>query len=208
MLTVGLIGAGAIAQAHLQAFVESDFVGAVKVADPSAAAREAAAREFGIIKAAYEDYRALLDDPEVAVIDICTPHYLHCQQAVEALEAGKHVITEKPMALSVAECDRMIAAAERAGKRLFVSLCQRMFPAHQRAAELIAEGVIGEPFMAVINVYGDEFARMNDPLSWKGDWQKAGGGALFDTGHHAIYMLQHFFGPASAVTAVVRRLRV
>ncbi len=209
MFTVGLVGAGSIARAHLRAFVQSEFVSAVKLAEPSAQAREAAVREFGIIKAAHENLEALLDDPQVSIIDICTPHYLHCPQAVAALEAGKHVITEKPMAMTVSECDEMLETARRCGRRLFVALCQRMFPAHIKAAQLIADGAIGQPFLGVINIFGNEFQRMNDPSSWKGDWQKAGGGALFDTGYHAVYMLQHFFGgPATAVTAAAKRLRV
>lgn len=209
MFTVGIVGAGAIADLHLRAYVQSEYVDRVEIADPSAEAREKAVGRFGIIKKAHDSFEALLENPDIQIIDLCTPHYLHCPQAVAALEAGKHVITEKPMALTVDECDQMLAAASRSGRRLFVALCQRMFPAHVKASQLISEGAIGQPFLGTINILGNEFTRMNDPGSWKGDWEKAGGGALFDTGYHAVYMLHHFFGgPADAVTAIARRLRV
>jgi len=208
MLTVGLVGLGSISYRHLSGYIESGLVNQVKGVDPSPEAREAAVREFGIIRAVYDALDPLLDDPQVDVIDICTPHYLHKQQAVAALRAGKHVILEKPMAMNVAECDEILAAASAAGRRVFVALCQRMFPAHIKAKQLIEDGAIGRPFLGVVNVYGNAFDWMNDPASWKGDWEKAGGGVFFDTGNHAVYMLQHFFGPALAVTAAAKRLLV
>ncbi len=208
MLTVGLIGAGSIAQAHLRGYVESGRVEAVFAADVSQEALVATSARFGIIKRTTTDWEQLVQDPSVDVVDICTPHYLHAQQAVAALQAGKHVILEKPMAITVEECDRILEAARQAGRRVFVALCQRMFPAHRKADELLQAGAIGQPFLGVINIYGDALAWMNDPQSWKGDWEKAGGGALIDTGHHAVYMLQHWFGRATAVTGVLGRLRV
>jgi UDP-N-acetylglucosamine 3-dehydrogenase len=208
MVNIGLIGLGAITRSHLHAFVEGGIVGAVKAYDPSEEARQQAAAEFGIIKQTYDSIDPLLEDDSLAIIDICTPHYLHKPQAVAALRAGKHVILEKPMALTVEECDEITRAAVEAGRRVFVALCQRSFPAHVKAKELMDEGAIGRPFLGVINVYGNELTRMLDPASWKGDWEKAGGGALFDTGYHAVYMLQHFFGPATAITAMARRLLV
>jgi predicted dehydrogenase len=102
----------------------------------------------------------------------------------------------------------MVAAARKAKRRLFVALCQRMFPAHLEAKKIIDAGEIGKPFLGLATIIGNEFDRMNDPESWKGDWKRAGGGALIDTGYHAVYMLQHFLGPARAVTAMTRRLRV
>jgi len=208
-IRVGLIGAGAITRPHVDAFVRNPHVEKnVTLADPSEQAREALAKEFGIIRKTCADHRELLDDPTINVIDICTPHYLHAPQAIEAMQAGKDVIIEKPLAMSVEQCDEMIRVSEDTGRRLFCALCQRRLPAHLKALELIQAGEIGKVFMGSINVIGNEFPRMNDPESWKGDWDKAGGGALFDTGYHAVYTLQHFFGPAKAVTAMTRRLVV
>jgi UDP-N-acetylglucosamine 3-dehydrogenase len=110
--------------------------------------------------------------------------------------------------MNVREADEMIAAAQQHKRRLFCSLNQRMYPAHIEAKKIIDEGDLGQPFFGAVVVLGDEFARMDDPKSWKGDPKRAGGGALFDTGHHAVYMMQHFLGNATAVTCSARRLRV
>lgn len=205
MVNIGLVGLGAITHAHLNAFVENEAVGAVKAFDPSEEARAQASAKYGIIKETFDTIDPLLADDTISIIDICTPHYLHKPQAIAALQAGKHVIMEKPMALTVQECDDITAAAKEAGRRVFVAMCQRSFPAHVKAKELMDAGVIGRPFLGVVNIYGTEMFRMLDPNSWKGDWEKAGGGAFFDTGYHAVYMLQHFFGPAVAVTGMAKR---
>jgi len=205
---VGLVGAGGISRWHVQAFVHNERVEEVHVADPSREARERLMDEFGIITKAVGKYEELLVDDSIEIIDCCAPHNLHHPIAMAAFKAKKHVITEKPIAMTLKQADEMIAAAKRAKRRLFVSLNQRMMPAHRKAKELIDAGEIGKPFLGIVNVLGNEFARMNDPESWKGDWQKAGGGALIDTGYHAVYMLQHFLGPATTVTAMSRRLRV
>ena len=207
-LTVGLVGAGSISRAHMRGYVENPHVTDVHVADPNREAREKLAAEYGLITQAEADHAKLLADQAIDVIDICAPHHLHHPIALAAFKAGKHVITEKPIALSLKQADEMIAAAKRAKKRLFVALSQRMFPAHLKAKQIIDGEEIGKPFLGIVNVIGNEFERMNDPNSWKGDLRQAGGGALIDTGYHAVYMLQHFLGPARAVTAMTKRLRV
>ncbi|MGQ9733345.1 MAG: Gfo/Idh/MocA family protein [Candidatus Zipacnadales bacterium] len=207
-LTVGLVGAGAISRPHMRAFVESPYVVDVHVADTRENVRHGLAAEYGLITRTVADYKELLTDETIDVIDICTPHHLHHPIALAALKAGKHVITEKPIALTLKQADEMIAAAKRARRRLFVALSQRMFPAHIKAKQIIDAGEIGKPFLGVVNITGNEFARMNDPHNWKGDWKQAGGGALIDTGYHAVYMLQHFLGPAKTVTAMTKRLLV
>jgi UDP-N-acetylglucosamine 3-dehydrogenase len=207
-LTVGLIGAGSISRAHLRGYVNNPHVTDVRIADPSEEAREKLAGEFGIITQVESSHEKLLADEAIDVIDICAPHHLHHSLALAAFKTGKHVITEKPIALNLKQADEMIAGAKRAKKRLFVALSQRMFPAHLKAKQIIDDGEIGKPFLGIVNIIGNEFDRMNDPSSWKGDLKRAGGGALIDTGYHAVYMLQHFLGPARAVTAMAKRLLV
>jgi len=207
-LRIGLVGTGGISRAHMRGFVENPHVTDVHVADPSQEARERLAAEFGLITQTEADYAKLVADDSVDIIDICAPHHLHHPIALAALKGGKHVITEKPIALNLKQADEMIAAAKRAKRRLFVALSQRMFPAHIKAKQIIDDGDIGKPFLGIVNVVGNEFPTMNDPNHWKGDLRQAGGGVLIDTGYHAVYMLQHFLGPARAVTAMTKRLRV
>lgn len=207
-LRIGLVGAGSISRAHMRAFVENPHVTDVHVADPSEEARDKLAREYGLITLLTADYEELLADEKIDVIDICTPHHLHYPIALAALKAGKHVIVEKPIAVNLKQADEMISTARRLKRRLFVALSQRMLPAHIKAKDIIEQGEIGRPFLGIVNVIANEFERMNDPSNWKGDTRLAGGGALIDTGYHAVYMLQHFLGPVRAVSALSRRLCV
>ncbi|HIE53264.1 MAG TPA: Gfo/Idh/MocA family oxidoreductase [Armatimonadetes bacterium] len=206
-LNVALIGAGGIAHPHAQALLANEHVASLAIAEPQAEVREAFAQRYGLQRAV-ADYRELLADPAIDLVDLCLPHDLHCPVALEAFAAGKHVISEKPLARTVEECEAMIEAAEKAGRRLFVSHNQLFFPAVRRAKEMLEAGVLGRPFLALINIIGNEFGRMNDPTHWKGSWDRAGGGVTIDTGIHALYLLEHFFGEVEAVTAVLRRLVV
>ena len=206
-LIVGLLGGGAVAGPHLAGYAAIGEVAAVKVAETSPEARERVRGRPKVTEVA-DDPRRLIDDPAIDLIDICLPHHLHAEFAVPALEAGKAVICEKPIARTLEEADAMIAASERTGRPLYIAHNQRFYPHHVRAKELLDSGAIGKPFLAIFNIIGNEFARMNDPASWKGTWDKAGGGAYIDTGFHATYMLHHFFGQPTAVTAVMKRLVV
>ena len=91
-----------------------------------------------------ECWTILLNDPEVEAVHVCSIHKVHAEQVVAAARAGKHVLVEKPMALSVAECDRMIDACEDAGVVLMVGQVMRHFPVNLKVKELIREGAIGE----------------------------------------------------------------
>ncbi len=207
-LRVGIVGGGSIATPHLQAYVRNEHVNEIILCDTDEAVLQKRSEQFGIIKHTTTKYDDLLADDEIRVIGICTPHYLHHRQALKAFKAGKDVICEKPIAIKLEHADEMISQAKKARRRFFVSLNQRMFPAHRKVKELMDAGEIGTAYLGIVNIIGDEFGRMNDAKNWKGDWEKAGGGALIDTGYHAVYMLQHFFGNAKAVTAMTKRLRV
>ncbi len=203
-LHIGVVGAGSVSHPHLRAFNRNPLVERVTVADPNSRAIERLSARYRV-DGAVEDYRRLLDDPTINVIDICLPHHLHHPIALEAFQAGKDVLTEKPMALTLAQADEMMAAAEAAGLRFYVSLNQLFLPAVERADKLLALGKIGKPFLAVITIVGQD-ERIRDPASWKGTWERAGGGVLIDTGMHPLYLLEHFFGPPLAVTAHTPRL--
>jgi predicted dehydrogenase len=144
-LRVGLIGAGTIAlSAHLPAISRlKGLVELVAVADLRPAVAEAAAKRYGA-EAAYGDYRELLARPDVDLVDICTPEFLHAEQTLAAAAAGKHVICEKPMAATVAEADAMLDACRRAGVRLMIAHSRRFTPRYQRIRAAIDRGEIGD----------------------------------------------------------------
>ena len=118
VLSVGTIGAGGIARSHINAIEANDNIRLVAVMDVDADRAEAAAGDSGA--RVYTSLEPMLEDTEVEAVHVCTPHNLHGDQVVAAAEAGKHVLVEKPMALTLSDCDRMIEACDRAGKILMV----------------------------------------------------------------------------------------
>jgi predicted dehydrogenase len=194
MLRVGIIGAGAVVQgAHVKAFLGRRDVAVAGIADPCEASRALVGAAVGCDRL-FEDYRYLLEDPSIEALDVCLPHFMHEGVVLEVLDAGKHVLLEKPIALTLDQADRMIAAASKAGKRFYVALNERFYPPHRKLKDIIDSGEHGRPFLALVQIVGDELSRMNDPQSWKGDWEKAGGGALIDTGTHIIDLMLWWFG--------------
>ena len=170
-LKVGIVGAGAIARPHMRAYVSNENVTEVHVADPSAEARDGLIGEYGIITEGVDDYAKLLADESIDIIDCCAPHNLHHPIAMAAFKAGKHVITEKPIALTIKHADEMVNAAKRAKKRLFVAMNQRMLPAHRKAKEIIDGSSlvlvldIGAP-ITLKNFLNIMCSRSEDQLAW------------------------------------------
>jgi len=203
-LHVGIIGGGFVGRVHLETMLGHDAVSSVSIADSDAALRATTAGEFPLHRAE-PDYRALLDDPSIDMIDICLPHDLHHPVALEAFAASKHVIADKPIANTLVEADEMIAAAVAADRRFYVALNQRFLPVHGRVKSLLADDFIGDPSLATLTVVGDELPRMSVPGHWKGTWDRAGGGALADSGTHIVDLAQDWFGPPTAVRCHLAR---
>lgn len=205
-LTIGLVGAGSISYPHVHAHTKNPNVAKVVVAEISDAARQRLCGRYGL--SGLSDYRQLIDDPAIDLIDVCLPSHLHEGVSIEALRAGKHVICEKPPALSVEGTQRMIAAAHSAKRRLFGVLNQRFMPMHEQAKRLIDQGAIGRPMFMTSFILGNEIDRMNDPDHWKGDREKSGGGVLIDSGIHHIDLMRFLLGEAAGVSAVTKRFMV
>lgn len=203
-LHVGIIGGGVVGQVHVAAMLGHPDVERISVADSDPAALELIARDYPT-EHAEVDHRVLFDEPTIDVIDVCLPHDLHYPIVLEAFAADKHVITDKPIANTLAEADEMMAAAEGAGRRFYVALNQRFLPCHERVGELVFDGFIGPPSLATLLVAGDERPRMSIPGHWKGSWERAGGGALADSGTHVVDLAQAWFGPPTAVQCHLAR---
>jgi predicted dehydrogenase len=195
----GLIGCGDIARRRvapaLRALENCELV-AVSRAD--AARAEAFASEFGA-RRWHADWRELIADPEVEAVYVATPVRLHAEQAVAAAEAGKHVLCEKPMALSVAECERMNAAAEAHSVRLGVAYYRRFYPVVERVVEILRSGEIGVPVVAQMNAFERFEPGPEHPRRWLLDKSLSGGGPMFDFGCHRIEVLLNLFGDVSNV---------
>jgi predicted dehydrogenase len=208
-LRVAVIGAGLIAQrAHLPAYLASDEAEvAALVGGRPERTREVAAR-FGS-PPVLERWEEAVADTSIDAIDICAPNDLHAPIAIAAARAGKHVLVEKPMALTLAEADAMIAAAREAGVLLMVAHNLRFVPIYERIKELVAEGAIGRPLTArgvFMHAGPDEF--WGADTAWFWDESRAGGGSLLDMGIHMIDLVRWFIGqPVIEVAAMTARAR-
>ncbi|NLW50761.1 MAG: Gfo/Idh/MocA family oxidoreductase [Candidatus Brocadiaceae bacterium] len=152
---VGVIGIGVFGRLHARVCAESDRLRLAAACSRREASVAPLAERYGVWTTT--DYRELVARPDVDIVIVCSPDGLHCRHGVAALEAGKHVFVEKPMAVTVPECDRMIEAAERSDVRLTVGQILRFVPRYAAARERIAAGEIGR----IIHMY----ARRNNTLA-------------------------------------------
>ena len=191
----GLIGCGDIARKRIApALRDLPNCELVAVNRASFSQAESFAKEFGAGKW-YETWQQLIADKEVAAVYIATPVYLHAAQTIAAAEAGKHVLCEKPMALNVAECDRMIAACEANGVKLGVAYYRHFYPVIARIKEIIESGEIGKPIVAQVNAFERFDPEAAHPRRWLIEKRWSGGGPMFDFGCHRIEVLMNLFGP-------------
>jgi predicted dehydrogenase len=190
----GLIGCGDIARRRVApALVALRDCELVAVSRACADELESFAREFGV-RRWYADWRQLLDDTEVEAVYIATPVHLHAAQTIAAAEAGKHVLCEKPMAMDVAECDRMIAACAANGVRLGVAYYRHFYPVIERIRTILHAGEIGRPIIAQLHAFERFDPALTHPRRWLIDKRLSGGGPMFDFGCHRIEVLLNLFG--------------
>ncbi|MBB6733451.1 Gfo/Idh/MocA family protein [Cohnella zeiphila] len=194
MIGVGVVGTGFWARmTHLPAFrsIEGFELKAVTSGRPENAQRAAA--DFGI-PAAHADYRELVRDPDVAVVDICAPNDLHAEIALAAFAEGKDVICIKPLATNVRDAYRMVNEAEKRGRKLCYAENVPFIPALVRLKELIDGGLYGELFRyKACEGIGSLHA------SWFSDPERAGGGSIIDMAVHGLSFLQWMAGGRKAV---------
>ncbi len=202
-LGVGMVGYAFMGAAHSQAWRTAPHVFDLPLrpvlaalCGRDAAATAAAADRYGF-GAAETDWRALLERDDVQLIDVCTPGDSHAEISVAALDAGKHVLCEKPLANTVAEAEAMAAAAARAqarGVRSMVGFNYRRVPALALARELIASGRVGEIRHVRAAYLQDWLSDPAFPLTWRLQREHAGSGALGDLGAHVVDLAQYLTG--------------
>jgi predicted dehydrogenase len=202
-LGIGLIGYAFMGKAHSHAwrtapsFFELPLAPRLRaLAGRDGDAARAVAEKFGW-EHVETDWRALVARDDVDVVDVCTPGDTHAEIAVAALEAGKHVLCEKPLANSVAEAEAMAVAAKAArarGVRSMVGFTYRRVPAIKLARSLVADGKLGEVRHVRAQYLQDWLIDPQAPLSWRLDKTRAGSGALGDIGAHIIDLTQYITG--------------
>ena len=185
----GIIGPGRIAHKFAKGLAEVPEANLIAIASRDHHRATAFAAQYGAPKA-YSSYQALVEDPEIDIVYVATPHPFHCEQAIRCLEHGKAVLCEKPIAMNSEELARMIDAAKAANRFLMEGLWTRFHPNIIRTKELIDQGRIGR-----VNFLRADFGFITefDPTSRLYD-MKLGGGSLLDIGIYPLFLAQYLFG--------------
>ncbi len=203
MIRVGICGAGHIVPNHAEAIARTAGVELVALSSRTLAGARKMARQCAV-KRVYDDHRRLIDAPDIDVVLVATPNYQHCELALRAIAAGKHVMVEKPLAMTVAQGRKMITAAKRAGVHLIYAEQLPLAPKFARLIDLAQCGAFGEIYMV------RQIERHAGPYSpWFFDKKTAGGGALMDLGCHSLAVVREILGkqPVRRVEALSRTFR-
>jgi len=195
---VGLIGCGKVGQIHAAALQGLGEAELAAVCDVSAERVRTFADRYGT--RGYTDVDAMLRESKVEAVIIGTPHPLHAAPAIRAAEARVHVLVEKPLAATLADCDAMLAAANRAGVLLGAISQRRFYEPVRRMKEAIDAGRIGRPALGVFTMYSwrEPAYYQSDP--WRGKWDTEGGGVLVNQSPHQLDLLRWFMGPIAEVS--------
>ncbi len=213
MVGVGIIGVGFVGRIHFNSWLKlADRARLVALCDKQSDRRmgrienvvgnleiKETRRQAGQTFKAYADYRELLADPEIDLVDICLPTYLHAEVAMAALKAGKHVLCEKPMARTVEECDRMLEAARSAKGQFMIAQCVRFWPEYQWLKQVYEDGRFGP--LKSLHLRRQSFFPLYAMDNWLMD-EKNAGGMVLDLHVHDTDYAYHLLGRPRAVQAI------
>ncbi|MFL7810722.1 MAG: Gfo/Idh/MocA family protein [Anaerolineae bacterium] len=220
-LKIGLIGCGGIMQPHVEGWKAiSQRAQVVAVADISEENATARVAQLGQPARIYQDYHELLADDEIDAVDIALPHHLHRDAIVAAAQAGKHLMSEKPLCLNLEEASDIAAAVQESGVTMMAGHNQIFYPSVMYAKQMLMEGDLGQVYM----IDSIDAGARRRPLSrnkatwgqeperrqtWRSDPAKMGGGELIDTGYHPAYRLLFLAGESPVeVSAVLGTYRL
>lgn len=196
-LKTGLIGCGKVGHLHaaaLKSLPESEFV--------AVCARSLEKANLFVEKyhvAAFTDVQEMIAKAGVEAVCICTPHPQHAAPAIASAQAGVHVLVEKPLASSLADCDAMLAAAQASGVTFSTISQRRFYPPCQRIHHALQAGKLGKPILGAATIFGsrDEAYYRSDP--WRGSWEQEGGGVLVNQSPHQLDLLLWYLGEPEEV---------
>ncbi len=206
MIKVAIIGTGAISDSHLQAYLKfNQQCQIVAVVDlyPEKAREKAA--HHGLSVAVFKDVEELLSGPEFDLASICLPPFAHADVTVKLLQAGKHVLVEKPMATCLQECDAMIAAAKASGQLLSVVAQNRFKTPMMKLKQILESGLIGRVLHAQVDSFWWRGGNYYD-FWWRGTWEKEGGGCTMNHAVHHIDLFQWMMGLPTELNALTANL--
>ena len=209
---LAIVGCGTISQLNAPGYLKHEKCDVVALCDPVRERAEAKAAEWGIAPKIYTRYEQVLEDGDIDAVELLTPTHLHAEQSVAALEAGKHVSCQKPVAATVEEADRVVEAAARADAIFRVTENFLYYPPLVKAKELLDDGAIGKPSIVRMRVVltdfesdSESFRIGHDALSWRRDAALNPGGLLYDEGVHKYATAMWWVGEPERVSAMVTR---
>ncbi|MBN1781935.1 Gfo/Idh/MocA family oxidoreductase [bacterium] len=203
----GLIGCGDISRRRIAPAIrdmEHGRLYAVSRANPEML--ESFASEFHVRKV-YANWKEMIKDPDIHAVYIATPVHLHSEMTIAAAHAGKHVLCEKPMAMSVPECLKMIDACESYEVRLGIAYYRHLYPVIGRCREIMGQGLIGDPTIVQINAFSHFDRQPGEARYWLLEKEKSGGGPMMDFGCHRIEVMLDLLGPIRTVRSVLSNLK-
>ncbi len=199
-IRTAIIGCGKVSDLHAEAMKSTPEAEFVAVYSRSAEKAEQYGKKYGV--KGFCNIQDMIVSAKVDAVVICTPHPAHRDAAMAAVEAGAHVLVEKPLGSGLQDCDDVLAAAKKAGVKLGV-VCQRRFYAPvQRLRRAIDEGKIGRPALGTVLMLGWRDEKYYDSDPWRGKWQSEGGGVLVNQAPHQLDLLQWFMGPIDELFGV------
>jgi UDP-N-acetyl-2-amino-2-deoxyglucuronate dehydrogenase len=193
---IGLVGCGRISKNHFDALRKVDGLALSAVCDIDAERAARAGEDQGV--ASYRSLDEMLRSADVDVVTICTPSGLHSAHGIAAAQAGKHVVTEKPMSLSLRQADDLVRACDDAGVQLFVVKQNRLNPPIQLLKRAVDKGRFGRIFMANVTVRWQRPQDYYDAEPWRGTWE-FDGGAIMNQASHYVDLMQWLVGPVESV---------
>lgn len=204
-LNIGIIGLGRISAVHIKTYQENEQASVHSIAENNG---QLLAAHRNLVKKgrAYSDYRLLLKDPDIDVVAILLPHYLHTPVIQDALNAGKHVICEKPLVTDPKDVQGIRRLSRTTGKHVYLKQYFRFSTLHHEAMTMILKGEIGKPYLVSCLYTVDAKDEFNNPLSWRFNKIEGGGGVFMDVGIHMLDFLQELFGNPLSVTAMTKNI--
>ena len=208
---VAIVGCGNAFRLNAPGYLQNPNCEVYALCDTVRASAEARAKQCGISPKIYTDLEHVLNDPNVDAVELLTPNYLHAEQAIAALDAGKYVSCQKPMSVKVAEADEIIAAVNRAKTTYRVTENFIYYPPILKAKELLDSGAIGEP--SLVRIHTTRGSRPQDPsimhtrvaLAWQRNPDLVPGGQMYDDGIHGYSAIMKWVGDIEKVQAIITK---
>ena len=208
MFRTAIVGCGAVAQAHAEVLSVNGDVKIVALCDIKPERAEKLRDKFNFDAAVYEDYIKMLDEVKPDALHVCTPHYLHAQMAIAALERDIHVMLEKPVCINEEQIKAILKAEKESKACICVSFQNRMLARNRYAKELIESGRVGKPQFAAAKVFWKREAPYYLESGWRGSMATEGGGVMINQAIHTLDLMLCLMGDPVSVTASVSNLHL